>query len=189
MPKPLTYDHLKSSKKPLELRIPSYLDDEPIERLEKLREDLERAKTREMALRPKKGDEEASPGHNEAGADLERLEYEVRAAEEAVRASTAWFVFRKPTPQGRKRYEKLVDAHPPTEEQIAEATAEGREKPPYNSETFAPALISFACAEPVLTIEEATELLEDWSFTECAELFSAALAVCTGRRSVNLGNG
>lgn len=182
MPRPLTYDHLKSSKKPLEIKVPVYLDGEPIERLEKLREDLERAKTRHMALK-------GSPGEEEAAADLERLEAKRADAEQAVHDSTAWFVIRKVTPRGRKRYEEMVAAHPPTEEQVKEAAAAGQERPPYNAETFAPALLSMTCVEPVLTVEEATELFDDWTVTECTELFSACLAVNTGRRTVDLGNG
>lgn len=182
MPRPPTWDHLKSAKKPLEIRHPVYLDDEPIERLEKLREEVERAKTRELALKE-------TPAHPDARDDLERLERDLSAAEDAVRESTAWFVIRQPSPKGRKRYEALVEAHPPTEGQVKEATEKGQDKPPYNDETFYPALLSLACAEPLLTVEEATELFDQWTHTECLPLVAACLAVCTGRRTVDLGKG
>lgn len=182
MPRPPTWDHLKSAKKPLEIRVPVYLDGDPIDRLEKIRDDVERAKTREMALKD-------TPAHGDALYDLTRLEAEVCAVEEAVRESTAWFVIRKPTPQGRKRYEALVEAHPPTGEQVQEANDQGQERPPYNAETFAPALLSMSCAEPLLTVEEASDLFDDWSVTECSELFVACLRVNTGRRTVDLGKG
>jgi hypothetical protein len=182
MPRPQTWDHLKSAKKPLELRIPVYLDGEPIERLEKARVEQETAKTRHMALK-------GTPGEADALDDLERLDAAVSAAEDAVRESTAWFLIRKPSPRGRKQYEALVEAHPPTEKQVAEAHVNGQDRPPYDAETFAPALLSMSCAEPLLTVEQATELFDDWSITECSELFSACLAVNTGRRTVDLGKG
>ncbi len=182
MPRPQTWDHLKSAKKPIELKVPVYLDGEPIERLEKVRVDLEAAKTRHMALK-------GTPGEQDALDDLERLEREASAAEEAVRDSTFNLLIRKPSPQGRKRYERLLKEHPPTEAQVEEAKADGQDRPPYDADTFAPALLSFACAEPLLTVEEATELYEDWSITEVTEIFSACLAVCTGRRTVDLGKG
>lgn len=182
MPRPTTYDHLKSAKKPLEMRIPVYLDGEPIERLEKAREEVEALRTRHLALA-------GSPGEP-AGADqLEAAEAERSAAEEAVRDSTAWFVLRKIAPRGRKRYEEMVAAHPPTPEQVEEAAKAGQERPPYNADTFAPALLSMTCVEPIFTLEEATELFDDWTITEVTEIFSACLAVNTGRRTVDLGKG
>lgn len=198
MPRPPTWDHLKSAKKPLELRIPVYLNGEPIERLEKAREALEAAKTRHLALQDQSERAAAlTPGDTitdtpvlvEAAVDVERQAAEVSAAEEAVRESTAWFVIRKITPRGRKRYEQLVKAHPPTDEQVKEAADQGQERPSYDAETFAPALLSASCVEPLLTLEEATELFDDWSLTECSELLSACLAVNTGRRTVDLGKG
>lgn len=182
MPRPPTWDHLKSAKKPLEIRIPVYLDGEPIERLEKIRIDAEAAKTRHMALK-------GTPAEPDALDDLERMEADLSSAEEAVRESTATFLIRKPSPKGRKRYEALVEAHPPTDEQVAKAKEDGQDRPQYDAETFAPALLSMCCAEPLLTVEEATDLFEDWSITECSELFSACLAVCNGRRTVDLGKG
>ena len=182
MPKPLTYDHLKSAKKPLELKVPVYTDGEPIELLEKIRAEIEVAKTRHLAL-------QGTPAEDEAKAELDRLEAEEVDAVAAVRLTTEHFVIRKITPRGRKRYEEMVAAHPPTAEQIAEATEKGQEKPPYNDETFYPALLSMSCAEPVLTVEEATEILDDWTVTEGTELIAACLAVNTGRRTVDLGKG
>jgi hypothetical protein len=180
--RPLTWDHLKKVKKPLEIRVPVYTDGEPIERLEKVRIELEAAKTRSLALK-------GTPGEAVAKADLDRLEAEEADAVAAVKATTKHFVIRKITPRGRKRYEETVEAHPPTDEQVAEAKANGQDRPPYNAETFAPALLSMSCSEPLLSVEEATELFDDWSITECSELFSACLAVNTGRRTVDLGKG
>lgn len=182
MARPLTYDHLKSAKKPLELRVPVYLDGEPIERLEKLRAEAEVAKTRHLALK-------GTPAEAEAKAYVDRLEVEEAEAVTAVKETTATFVIRKPTPRGRKRYEALVNAHPATDAQAEQAKKDGQEPPPYNDETFYPALLSMSCVEPLLTVEEAAELLDDWTPTEALELIGACLAVNTGRRTVDLGKG
>ena len=183
MPRPATYDRLRK-KQPLELRIPVYLEQEPCERLEKLRGELDAARTRQRVVRPQLSSS-GDPQPVESD-DVAHLEAEVAAAEEAVRESTVTMVMRQ---IGRKRYDALVDAHPATDEEKAEAAKAGREAPPYNVETFAPALVSASCAEPLMTVEQVQELFDEWSTGELNELFTAALAVNTGRRTVDLGKG
>ena len=75
---------------------------------------------------------------------------------------------------GRFEYDKLVAAHPPTKEQ----KADGAE---FNADTFPPALLSAACSDPEISLEEATEMFDDpdWNNAELRALFFGALEVNT----------
>ena len=185
MPRPPTFDHLRK-KQPLELRIPVYLEQEPVERLTKLQEDLEAARAHDRVVAEQMRQSTNTPVDLAPSQEVTRLVAEVDGAETAVRESTVTVVIRQ---IGRKRYDALIDAHPPTDDEKAEAVKAGLEPPPYNAETFAPALISASCAEPLMTVEQVQELFDEWSTGEINELFAAALAVNTGRRTVDLGKG
>lgn len=78
------------------------------------------------------------------------------------------------------RYEKLLSANRPTDEQREQAKAEGGRAPNW-APTFRPALISEVLAEPQLSEEEVTALFGDeqgdslLSPAEAMELFTTAL--------------
>lgn len=172
--KPATFDHLKK-KKPLERIVTIPLDDECVERFERAKDAVERAK---LLKEP-----------------TEDLEAKLAEARAEVEANSVRMVFRC---IGRKAYDALVDAHPPTPEQITQfrednSTPDGKPatkgKPPYDIEKFAPALVQASCADPQLTLEQVNELFDEWNSTELAELWVAALEVNTQRRVVTLGNG
>lgn len=65
----------------------------------------------------------------------------------------------------RRAYRELLDAHPPTAEDGADAD--------WNGETFPPALIAASCLHPELGLEEATELWDEWEPSEAGRLFQA----------------
>jgi len=75
---------------------------------------------------------------------------------------------------GRLNYDKLVSEHPPTKE----AKKEGAD---FNAETFPPALISAACTDPEIALEEAVDMFDssDWNNAELRALFFGALEVNT----------
>lgn len=166
MSRPATFDHLKK-KKPLEKRVPIYLDDETVERMQ-LAEQMH-----------------STMPNEETQAELD-------AASAALKESTVTMVFRS---IGRKAYEKLVSEHPPTDEQIAEAEKDNEPKPAYNIDTFAPALVLKSCVEPKMTEDEVLVIFEGddetpaWNTTEILEIWLAALEVNTQRRVVSLGKG
>lgn len=72
-----------------------------------------------------------------------------------------------------KVYDDLLAAHPPS-------AKEKREGASYNVDTFTAALISAVSVEPVLTYEEAGQLVHsgDWASGEIGSLFINALRVC-----------
>jgi hypothetical protein len=75
---------------------------------------------------------------------------------------------------GRLNYDELVAQHPPT----TEAKKEGAD---FNADTFPPALISAACTDPEIPIEDAIEMFDDpdWNNAELRALFFGALEVNT----------
>ena len=75
---------------------------------------------------------------------------------------------------GRPRYEELVEEHPPTKD----AKKEGAE---FNDKTFPPALVSEACVDPEMSIEDAVDIFSspEWNGAELRRIFFAALEVNT----------
>jgi hypothetical protein len=173
--KPPTFDRLKK-KQPLERKVTIALVQESLDAYDAATNALERARLL--------GEEDRIPD----------LETEVAEAKARLVEDSIELKFRS---IGRKNYDALLEAHPPTPEQIKEfqeANADkegnpGKGQPPYNVDTFAPALVAASLAEPELSEEQVQELFDEWNATELAELWVAALEVNTQRRVVSLGNG
>ena len=98
---------------------------------------------------------------------------------------------------GRKKYNALVDEHPPTEAQVAEWVEHQKavggdpdSTPQYNPETFPSALMHATLVAPEFDgPEELEEALEDWSETEYMQLWMAAMSVCAASRVAHWGKG
>lgn len=166
--RPRTFDHLKSSKRPLERRVPIVLNDEV----------LQEQGDAMIALGGLLDDE----GTETSALDAARQR--VEDAEIAVKAATEWILVRS---VGRKAFEEIVQTHPPTDEELQEATDNGEPAPPYASEPFTIALIAASAVDPVISEEQAQEIYDDWNTPEILELFTACLAVNTQRRVMQLG--
>lgn len=192
----------KSKKKPLVRRVEIVTDDEVIEALGAARAELADAEQdakqvydRRIALA-----RSANPPAAELLAIDERLDAEreeklkpfreaVEAAEAAVRDATETYVFRS---KGHRAYQDLLTAkeHVPTEEDhdaTRKMTGQAEALALWHAETFEPALVALTCIEPSLTVEEATELRDEWNDDEFQQLFNAAYIVSRGRRQVDLG--
>jgi ABC-type Zn uptake system ZnuABC Zn-binding protein ZnuA len=156
---PLTFDHLKSLKKPRRKTIEVIGSDEALELVRELQEALE---------------DEEDP------ATKTRLEAELKAAQDALEAATIRITFES---VGRKRYEDLIAAHPATEAQNKESQKEAGQDAPYNVDTFPAALISASAISPTMTLDQAQELWDDWNSGELTEIFFSALEVNTARRT------
>lgn len=139
------------------------------------------------------------PAHSaEKDAQLATLRAEVDEAKAAVEAETVEMLFES---IGRRRREKLVDAHPPTQEDeeaaeeayaLARATAERPEfvaKQParYNADGYSLALVAASCVDPKMTEDEWRELTDDWTDGEFQVVWMAALAVNQDGSLVSLG--
>ncbi len=203
--RPATRDHLQK-KKPLERLVPIILDDEAINELAaadgRLRaaqatydqwfaaaRDAQLKVIATLPLAEKKAflDELPDPpGASDRLAAVTAAKEAFETAEEAVREATFTVRFRS---IGRKKYEALVDAHPPTDQDNIESMAENGQPAPYNGDTFGPALVAASAVEPEITLEEARGFWDDWNPSEVIDLFTGALICNTFRRSVSLGNG
>lgn len=85
------------------------------------------------------------------------------------------FVFRDP---GRLKFDALVDAHPPTDKDRKENQYQ------WDPDGFVPALLSLAAIDPKLSIEEATEIYNEWGRGDVEALFNAALQASLEQASI-----
>lgn len=95
---------------------------------------------------------------------------------------------------GRKAYVELVDRHTkvvtpatppvPTDEPDVEEVA-----PQLDYETFIPELVAACCIDPVMTVDETTEILDGWSAIDVTELYVTCMQLCNKTRVGELGKG
>lgn len=79
---------------------------------------------------------------------------------------------------GRKAYRALIEAHPPTPEQVAKAKKDGTAVPDNNVETFPPALIAQSIKEPEgVTEEDVAFMWAEWPQGEIESLAQMCLAL------------
>lgn len=111
-----------------------------------------------------------------------QLAERIQELEQELADSEVLFTFRA---LGRGEGRALVAEHPPTEEQQEQAALEGR-RLAWNPDTYPPALIAASCIAPAgITLEHATEVWQEWSEGQVAQLWQACLAVNAG--SVDVG--
>ena len=87
----------------------------------------------------------------------------------------------------RDRYERLMNAHPPTKDQRARAANLGIPAL-WNSDTFPPALVAACLVEPDDWTEDDVNAMwhdDNWNQAELNELFSAAISACVNRYQVS----
>lgn len=193
-------DRLRRDKKPSSVRVGIVMDTRYQDHIDAVQARLSRLDLRARAL----GGNKADP---RLAADLADAEDALRAAQEEAMEHTEWFIAKA---LGPREYDALLDQHPPTKDQKAEARKENRVVS-YNVDTFPPALIA-RCVylvtkldepgendesehhEP-LTAEFVKEMFEggddpQWNMGEVATLNDAALAANQARpRMEDLGNG
>lgn len=182
MTRPLTFDHLRSSKKPNIKVVSIVLDPDLADELSEAQERLGRAKIL-LEAAPKER------GRYEEFEDAEAALEKVRArAEEAGAIAEI-----KVRGMGRHNYDRLQADHPPSEEQRKKHKRENPEQPPleWNPDTFPVALIAACAVEPTMTVEQVQEIWdsEDWNLAECMTLLMACIEVNQQRRVASLGKG
>jgi hypothetical protein len=102
---------------------------------------------------------------------------------------------------GRKAYRELVDRHshvpapparatkPDGENETDEEVEEVEAAPELDYETFIPELVAACCIDPVMTLEETTEILDGWSALDVTELYVTCMQLCNKSRVGELGKG
>jgi hypothetical protein len=84
---------------------------------------------------------------------------------------------------GRKRYEDLIRANPPTDEEKKEWREGGNQGTPLSNAFYA-ALVAATCVEPEMSFDDAQALLDEWSQNDVETLVTAAVAVCREHVSI-----
>lgn len=161
-----SFADIKALKKPNEVSVEIILNPE----LTRSLEELERRKAR-----AERDDQKFN-----RPAQAPKLQKEIEEILAEIEDSKVEFVFKDP---GRKEFEALVDACPPTKEQKEQAKADGQSVG-WDSETFVPGLLALASHDPELTIDEAQEIYDQWGRGEVEALFNTALQACLEQASV-----
>ncbi len=193
-------DRVRARKKRASARVPVCMDAALTAEVDRVQAELNSAQIK-TALPGGRNDDELA-------ARILNLQADLEDAKAAVRAETEWFLVEALPPL---EYDALIDKHPPTKDQMAQARREHGPKAvlAFNGETFPAALIA-ACTsvitadgedpetgKPVesyehLTPEFVDEMRESglWSTGELQELFEAAGKVNASRASItSAGNG
>lgn len=155
-----SFEEIRRQKKPNEVSVELLLDPE----LSRTIEELERRYDRQKRLDEKTNEPNKAPG----------ILKEIENLREQVEDDKATFVFRDP---GRKRFEALVEAHPPSAQQR-------KDEFNWDPEGFIPALLSETAIDPKLSSTEAKEIYDDWGRGDVEALFNAALQVCLEQASI-----
>jgi len=173
-----TIEEIRRRKKPLSATIEISLDPDLTREMVALEAQIERAQSRSNIAQGAAGLAGARsladlPDVEQLQADLDALW--VRAREEsAIQA----FVFKDP---GRKAYDDLVTACPPSDEQKQEWRDGGGDGSlAYDPDLFVPRLMALCATSPEMTEADAEALCDEWSTGDITKLFNGALSVCLG---------
>jgi hypothetical protein len=164
-----SFAEIKALKKPNETSVEVILDPELTRSIEELQRRLATAKRQDERQNRAP---EAPAIQKEIDELLDKLEQSEAKVE---------FKFRDP---GRQKFDALVDACPPTEEDKKLAKEQNTGAPSWHPQTFVPGLISLCAVDPELSIEEATEIYNDWGRGDVEALFNSALQVCLEQASI-----
>lgn len=182
MPRPLTFDHLRSAKKGNTKVVSIVLDPDLADELTEAQQRFEKAKLLLEAQPKERGRYEE---YEDSEAALEKVRARVEEAGAIAEIKVRGI--------GRQRYDKLQADHPPTEEQRKKHKRENPEQPPLteNPDTFPIALIAACAVEPTMTVEQVKELWDsdEWNLAECMTLMMACIEVNQQRRIASLGKG
>lgn len=123
-----------------------------------------------------------------AGLRVEEARLKLEAVKDEVRKTGVCFTL---VGVGRDRWDEIILANPPTEEQKKEAEEKKTDPPLYDPDTFWPALLAACVPDSDLTAEDwRKEVFEskNWGPSEVKELRDRARIVNLSSRILQLGN-
>jgi len=175
-------DHLKSKKQPVRKTVWVAGDSELADEVAELETSLSREESVANVLPPESS-------RREAVLQTIKEKQKLLETKKAELESTAIkFVFQS---IGRKRYEALLEANPPTDAQIEEQKkVDPKQSLEFNPETFPIALIIESLVEPDVDRDELRHWIlngEEWNTAEFMTLFMAALEANSTRKIINSG--
>lgn len=186
MPRPQTWDHMKSRKKPPVRTVTIPLDDEIAAQWQDAHGKLELAKIR---LDFKIEDPEI---HRQVVEEIAKQQAILDGLSESMEDSVAIFKIKG---LGRKKYENMQSdtKYQPTEAQIKmnkDRNGAGAVLD-WNPDTFPVDLIAACMIQPEMTYDQVVEMWEsdEWTQSELLMLLGAALEVNQQTRTVNWGKG
>jgi len=132
---------------------------------------LEEEAAREAAVDKSENRDPVAPG----------IARQIQALEQELADSEVEFTFQA---LGRRAYAALVTGNPPTEAQKTQAEAQGVPLT-YNSDTFPPLLLTASCVAPEgTTLEDMTDLWDNWSDGQLGPMWRACLTANMGSADV-----
>ncbi len=161
-----SFADIKALKKPNEVSVEIILEPELTRTLAELQKRLHR--------------EERTDKRENRTPQAPKIQKEIDALMDRVEDSKAEFRFKDP---GRKSFEALVDACPPTAEQKKLAKESG-DALTWDHEKFVPGLLALASDDPELSLEEAQEIYDTWGRGDVEALFNTALQACLEQASI-----
>lgn len=156
-----SFDEIRKQRKSNEVSVEIFLNPE----LSRNVTELERRYDREKRQDAKLNRHPLAPG----------ILKEIEELQDAMEEDKVVFLFRDP---GRQKFDALVDAYPPSDEDRKEKQYQ------WDPEKFLPALLSLTAIDPKLTDVEATEIYNEWGRGDVEALFNAALQACLEQASV-----
>lgn len=109
------------------------------------------------------------------------IQKEIDALTDRIESAKVAFSFKDP---GRKAFEDLIEACPPTEEEKKVSKDHGQPPPTWGTDTFVPGLLAMASLEPKLTLDDAREIYDEWGRGDVEALFNCALQACMETASI-----
>jgi hypothetical protein len=174
--RPVTFDHLRSKKKPITGKVEILLDSEVQNLLDAAQEKVDKATV--LAA-------DQSPEHLAA---LEEAKLEYDEAKSEAEDSVVVFKFRS---IGSRAYDDLISAHPITPDQTVKIKEAGGDPVAWNLDSFPPALVNSCMYEPTLTDDQFMEIWksEEWNGAELMSMFYKCLEINSVVRTANWGKG
>lgn len=109
------------------------------------------------------------------------IQKEIDALTDHIESAKVVFSFKDP---GRKAFEDLIEACPPTDEEKALAKEHGQSPPTWGTDSFVPGLLAIASLDPKLDLDEAREIYDNWGRGDVEALFNTALQACMETASI-----
>ena len=162
-----TFEDIQRLKKPNEISVELIANPE----LTRTLDELTRRHTVEQRRDAKENRPQVAPG----------ILKEIEKLTEQVEEAKISFTFRDP---GRQHFDKLIESNPPTDHDKALAKESGQGQPGWNPEGFVPGLLSLAAVDPVLSIDDALSVYNNWGRGDVEALFNGALQACLEQASI-----
>ncbi len=156
-----SFEEIRRLKKPNEVTVEIVLDPET----SRVIDELERRYEREKRLDERQNRAQLAPN----------ILKEIENLREQMEDDKVTFSFRDP---GRQKFDALVDAFPPSEQDRKENQFQ------WDPDGFVPALIALAALDPKLSDVEAKEIYDEWGRGDVEALFNAALQASLEQASI-----